>query len=67
MSNLVQLPYRKIGEPDVDYFDRKELWRQQRGWITRPIPPPPDSERAEIAERQIRDIPPLFAFALRRA
>ena len=67
MSNVVQLPYLKIGEPEVDYRDRLELWRQQRGWITRPIPLPPDSERAEIAARQPRDVPPLFAFALRRA
>ena len=68
MSNVIQLPYLKTGEIRQDFDLRRELWRQQRGWITRPVPfPATMAERKQIAERQRSTMPPLFAVAMRRA
>ena len=68
MSNVIQLPYQKTAEIPQDFYDRRELWRQQRGWITRPVPfPATMAERRQIAERQRSTMPPLFAAAMRRA
>ena len=68
MSNVIQLPYLKTGEIRQDFDLRRELWRQQRGWITRPVPLPTTmAERRQIAERQRSTMPPLFAAAMRRA
>jgi hypothetical protein len=77
-TNIVQLPYQDDMEPLDKYRERRDGWRNSRGWITRPEPVPPIIQRARIAawqEHQAPELEPssllsrnsLFAFANRRA
>jgi hypothetical protein len=66
--NVIQLPYPHDCETPSDYRFRRELWRTERGWITRPEKLPSWDQRIEIGKRMTDNRPlPLFVAAEMRS